>query len=386
MAKKIFVRARVVKGDHWYIDYTIFDREANTETRHRRDFSLNDIANLEVRAEVAQRVADLIEVFAGTSQTKSEKRLEDKPSIKKALDVALAEKMKSPRKNTQRTYSSTYRIFLAYCKQEKIEDMPVSKFTKRYAHEFWDYLTGLSRHRGTTLKNYKLNLTTLWNEMISREMAEINPWKAIKQPIQEEKLRRPFTDEERRIVATEAEKSDYWLFRAILLQFYCYIRPVEITRLKFKDFDIERGVVVVQAGNAKKWKKRTATIPESVMHYFRDARFDKYPPHFYMLGKFDQGKQNYTLEPCTVPIDDDRMYRRHKKLLSRLQAAGKLGDITGLCWYSWKDTGISKHSRSTSPVATKDQAGHKSLNITSLYYHAEELNIEYQNLENDLMK
>jgi len=386
MAKKIFVRARVVKGSSWYIDYTVWDRKNDTETRHRRDFALNEISNLEIRAEVAQRLADYIEVFAGNSHEKHPGKKEDIVTVRKALDAALAEKLKSPRKNTHRTYSSTYRMFLTYCKQSQMDETPIKDFTKRHALEYWDYLTGLDKYKSRTLKNYRINLNSLWNEMIGRELTEMNPWKSIKNPISEEKTRRPFTDEERKIVAIEAEKTDYWLFRAIILQFYCYIRPVEITRLKFKDFDLVIGTVTVQAGNAKKWKKRTATIPASVMHYFIDGRFDQYPVNYYMLGKFDQGKQNYMLEPCLVPIDDDRMYRRHKKLLTRLLENGKLRDTTGLSWYSWKDTGISKHARNTSPVATKDQAGHKNLAMTSLYYHAEEINMEYQNLGNDLLE
>ena len=40
----------------------------------------------------------------------------------------------------------------------------------------------------------------------------------------------------------------------------------------------------------------------------------------------------------------------------------------------------------TSPVATKDQAGHTNLSVTSLYYHPEEINQEYQNLSHDLVE
>jgi len=68
----------------------------------------------------------------------------------------------------------------------------------------------------------------------------------------------------------------------------------------------------------------------------------------------------------------------------RLKKRGQLKDITGLHWYSWKDTGISLHTRNTSPVATKDQAGHTDLSTTSLYYTPAEVNAEYRDLKNDL--
>lgn len=64
---------------------------------------------------------------------------------------------------------------------------------------------------------------------------------------------------------------------------------------------------------------------------------------------------------------------------------GKLVSLEGLTWYSWKDTGISAHARITSPLATRDQAGHDDFQMTLTYYQAEKVNQEYANLDNDLI-
>lgn len=385
MAKKIFVRARVVKSKRWSLDYSVFVPETGETKRFRREFNLNSIENLVVRAHVAEILCDFLEDFFAVQPIAKPASVE-RPllSVDDGVAKALEEKMKLPRKNSHRSYKSVSNTFLKWCRAEKLDKLPAEQFTRRHARDFWDYLTSRRKYRGVTLGNYKTHLSGLWAEMESREMVKENPWRAIKVRVLEEKIRRPFTDAEKHIVAMEAEKTDYWLFRAILLQYYCFIRPVEITRLKFKDFDLARGVVVISSGNAKKWKRRTATIPASVLHYFRDGRFDRYPANHYVLGKFDLGRENFTLEPCTTPIGDDRMYKRHQKLLANLKAAGKLTNIEGLSYYSWKDTGISRHVRATSPAATKDQAGHTSFAVTSRYYHAEEFNAEYAGILNDL--
>lgn len=78
------------------------------------------------------------------------------------------------------------------------------------------------------------------------------------------------------------------------------------------------------------------------------------------------------------------MYRRHRNILERLRDDGNLGALDGLSWYSWKDTGISLHSRRTSLLATKDQAGHSSTDMTLIYYQSEQVNAEYAELKNDL--
>lgn len=186
-------------------------------------------------------------------------------------------------------------------------------------------------------------------------------------------------------MASEIEHTDYWLFRGLLLQFFCYVRPVELTRLRFRDFDLGRGLVTVQEGDAKSWKRVVKTIPKSILPYFLDGRFDKYPANYFILGRVEDRRGMARVEPCTTQVDDDRMYRRHLKVLLRLKKQGKIGDFEGLTWYSWKDTGISLHTRRTSPVATKDQAGHTDLSTTSLYYHAPDVNAEYRDLPNDLL-
>lgn len=384
MVKKIFVRARCVKGSRWFIEYWIFNPTTGAETRHRKEFNLNAIEKIEVREEVAKILCDHLQEFAGPVLQ------EDVPSerpatLHQAITAALDEKLKLPRKNSHRTYKTVVRSLLEWAKRQKLLEQPATDFTRKHARAYWDYLTGRKKYRAATQANYKIHLSGLWTEAEAREMVKENPWTCIRLRNKENKLRRPFTSSERRVVAAAAQETDYWLFRAILLQYYCFIRPVEITRLKFSDFDLKRGTVTVSQGNAKKWKRRVATIPASVMPFFIDGRFDLYPANYYMLGKFDLGAKNYRLEPCTTPIGDNRMYQRHQKLLKKLKESGALHSIEGLTYYSWKDAGISTHTRSTSPTATKDQAGHTSLATTSIYYHADGTNPEYRGLPFDLL-
>lgn len=384
MAKKIFVRARVVKGRRWTIEYFVFNPSTGEQTRHRKEFNLNSIEKIEVREEVAKILCDHLEEFCGP--VIQEDAPKTKPiSVQNAVLAALEEKLKLPRKNSHRTYKTVVRSFLQWATDQQLLNLPAVEFTRKHARLYWDFLTSRKKYRAATQANYKVHLCGLWSEAESRETVKENPWKGIKLRNLEEKLRRPFTEAEMRTVATVAMQTDYWLFRAILLQYFCFIRPVEIARLKFCDFDLARGVVVISAANAKKWRRRVATIPKSVLPFFVDGRFDKYPGNYYVLGKFDQGRQNYTLEPCTVPIGDDRMYKRHKKLLERLNEDGHLGDITGLTYYSWKDTGITRHAKKTAVTATKEQAGHTNLAVTSRYYHGEVINYDYQGLPLDLI-
>lgn len=387
MAKKTFVsRARLVKGARWHIDFQRFDPATGEETRHRQDFDLNEIEDLEVRERVGERLVQNIEVFAQAPVPRNRHIPEkaESQTVKEAVEFALTLKRRLPRQNSIRKYETVAKAFLAWCQKMHYAALPVGEFGRKQARAYWDNLTTRRDYRGRTLNNYLATLRALWSEMMERDMVGENPWAKIKPVRNEEKLRRPFTEEERRVVAAHIEATDYWLFRGVLLQFFCYIRPVELIRLKFRDFDLGKGLVTVLEGNAKSWRKQVKTIPASVMHYFRDGIFDKQPGNYHLFGRVGEGARA-KMQPAAKPIDAGRPYKRHARALARLKADGRLtGDISGLTWYSWKDTGISMHTRRTSPVATKDQAGHATLAVTSLYYHAPDENPEYRALENDL--
>jgi integrase len=382
MAQKIFVsKARVVKGAKWYLDYTRLDVSTGKETRHRRDFDLNDIENEEVRAQVAQILCRYLDSFiAMTPAVSPHPAIPAGDTVQQAVTAMLQVKMTSPRKNTHRGYKSISKTFLEWARAKHLATSPVSEFSKKNARAFFDWLNENRTFRAATTNNYLIHLRALWFEMLSREMVEKNPWSGIKPARKEEKLRRIFTDVERRVVATEVERTDYWMFRALLLQYYCYIRPAEMIRLRFKNFDLGRGVVCIEEAQAKKWKKRYATLPASVLHYFRDGRFEQYPANYFVFGLEDGvGRPS-----PTTPVGDNRLYKRHKAVLHRLKESGALGDITGLTWYSWKDTGISRHTAQTSAIGTRDQAGHDDVATTMIYYHTNEVNEEYRALPNDL--
>lgn len=133
-----------------------------------------------------------------------------------------------------------------------------------------------------------------------------------------------------------------------------------------------------------KWKTRWATIPRSVLKYFVDGTFETYPANYFVFGVAGNRVDGYRLQPGTVAASKSVAYRRHKKILQKLKAAGRLQYLEGLTCYSWKDTGISAHAGRTSPLATRDQAGHQDFDMTLTYYRQEAINAEYRGLENDL--
>lgn len=388
MAKKIFVaKARIVRGDRWYIDYTRFDPESQKETRHRQDFDLNDIPDIQIREAVAERLINSLQIFIKYDVRNTAPALisADAPalSIREAVEFALQIKTAAPRPNTHKNYNSIAGLLCTWLECRAYTRMPVREFGRRHARAFFDYYIGLKKYRSATINNRIVHLRSMWAELIDREIVTENPWLGIRPVKEQEKLRRIFEADERRLVAQEIHDCDYWLFRALLLQFFCYIRPVELSRMRFKAFDFSKGIVKVEVWKGAKPHTRHATIPRSILPYFLDGRFEVQPANYYVFGRVGEGGWQ-DLGPSARAAHPDRLYKRHRKILERMKADGRLKDIENLTWYSWKDTGISLHAHQTTPLATKDQAGHTDFDVTLVYYHAAQVNKEYQALENDL--
>lgn len=389
MAKKTFVsKPRLVKGERWRIDYYTFDTETGRERRCRREFDLNDIQDLQVREAVADRLIHYLDVFIRYEVPAAPPPEVPVMTVSEAATFALDLKTASPRKNTHKAYITLVMWLQKWLQAKGYAVLPVPEFSRRHARAFFDwYMTGngqRKKYRGVTINNRLRHARALWAELIDREICVENPWKAIKPVREEEKLRRVFTLEERRIVAQEIHNTDYWLFRGLLLQYYCYIRPVELGRLKFGAFDLKNGIVQVQVMKGKKPRQRWATIPKSVLHYFTEPAFTKWPTNYYVFGLPPAENGLQAIGPSPTRSHPNRMYKRHRKILERLKQEKRLANINGLTWYSWKDAGITAHAGQTSPLSTKDQAGHQDFDITMVYYHQQQINPEYQGLKDDL--
>ena len=297
-----------------------------------------------------------------------------------ALPKALAEKIEDSRSISPSNSKTALKYFLIWAGERGISDKPVRDVGRPEARLFRKYLMDRGI-KGRTLNNYMDALRALWNYLIAEEIEDVakNPWSKLKKDRVAPKKRRPYEPHERALVAEEIERTHYWLFRAVLMCYFCYIRPKEACRLQRKDFDLKTGVVNIPAEKAKMGKGRVATIPKSILHYFADDRFGRIPPSYFVLGRDWEPNPEKSLNVLTL-------FKAHRKVVDRLVAEGKIRFGDGLTLYSWKDTGISRHARKTSPLSTRDQAGHADFSQTLQYYHTEQVNPEYSEIQNDLQQ
>lgn len=269
---------------------------------------------------------------------------------------------------------------MKWAKDEGFALQPVEEFKTAHAKRFKKYLIGLGLSNRTT-NNYIGCLVTLWNSLPQsvHEIQVPNPFAGTKKERVTKKRRRTYTKAEKLAVVKYIQENHYWLYRALLLLYYCGIRRNEMCRLKFSDFDLKTGVILISEENAKTYRERTPTIPANILPAFQDGVFDKYPKKCYVFGR------NWEPNP-TEPLNPNRISKAHRRMLegAATQNLIPLEDLEGLDFYAWKDTAISAHIRITTPIATRDQFGHQNLQQTMVYYHAPIINQEYRDLPDTL--
>lgn len=384
MTKKNFLPARLVKGKYWYIVYYQTNPATGTMERFRETRQINRVKNLRERSKLARHHIKEINNLLPEGWP----FIIDQPeeikivSLEIAVEKARNAKFNLTEENTHRSYRSICNVFLKYCKKEKLLKLPSTKFSKRMAYSFLDNLLEERKVKGKTYNNYIIHLRSIWYEMINREIipkSTPNPWVGMKQANEEvDKVRRSFSIEERSIIADYIYKNDLYLFWAILLQYYCFLRPVELRRLRFSDFDLEKGTIFISASvNRKSKRSRTVTIPAFPLEIFRQEAFTKHPTNYLIFGEKFRPHRN-------IPCSPNAMNKKHKRILRKLVKAEKLSDIEGLVFYSWKYTGITDMSKNVSLINLQRQTGHSKPETTLIYYKPDEINHEVKKVDRDI--
>ena len=236
-----YTPARLVEGnDRWYIVYYQTDPRTMKMERFRDTHNLNRVKSLRERRKLAAEIITRINAQLPNGYPfQNSVRV----NLNKAVELAADIKCTTDRRNTHKSYRSVSAIFCRWAIVHNLQDTFTINFSEVDAHRFMDHLLIERKIGNTAYNNYITHLRAMWNELITRNMAEDNPWTSIIRRKESAKKRRAFSDAEKAVVFDYVFKQDRWLALGIMLQYYCAIRPAEILRLKFHNFVLAEGLI-----------------------------------------------------------------------------------------------------------------------------------------------
>lgn len=161
---------------------------------------------------------------------------------------------------------------------------------------------------------------------------------------------------------------------------FCFIRPIELRRLRFYMISLREGVIRLSPAETKNREADNVTIPNVLIPFLRAFRLEQWNSRWLIFGERVQPHPSHCCGHNTMNL-------RHSNILKALHKKGALADITGLSFYSWKDTGaMDLFRKKVNPLEIMRQLRHKDLATTQLYCQSlYMINEEIKALDNTLL-
>lgn len=343
----------------WYVEFYAFDPEQGRLRRKR--IKTNRIKGIGKRRQyvrdVLKRISDQLKrgwnpwiaKDVGDLYTLEEAVSRYETHIEKMLANGYF------RKETYSGYKSNIKIMREYIAKHR----PIYyayQFDRQFCVDFLDYIF-IDRANGAQTRNNYLNfLRVLSGFFVEKGYLKSKPTEGIA-PISKRLYHKERTCIPLDVIgkiAEYCEKNDPHFLFACYLLYYCFIRPVEMTRLKVEHFNIKAGTVTIPGSLSKNKMTQTVTIPKKVILYAIS------------LGVFSAPKQDFIfsdkLKPGKTEIDT-KIFRDHWEKVRKALKLKKEWKF-----YSLKDTGITEMcDNNMATIAIRDQARHSSLAITDIY-------------------
>ena len=346
------------EGTEWYIEFYCFD-PAQGKLR-RKKIKINRIKSIGKRRAYAREVMGRI-----TTQLQRGWNpwiAQDIGDLHLFSDVCdsyerYIDKMYSSgnyRKETYVGYKSYLRNLLGYIDEHPIYYM--YQLDRAYIVEFLDYIFIDRDNGGQTRNNYLSWLSNFCGWAVDKCYLTTRPTDGIPY-IDKKHLRK-----KRQVIPTNIVKqislylkqNDPYFLLACQLLYNCFIRPVEMTRLRVGWINIKAGTITIPADAAKNRETQVVTVPKKVL------------AHAIELGTFHAASQDFLFSIDLRPGDhqvDPVIFRHHWGVVRKA-----LNLRPEWQFYSLKDTGITEMlDRNIASIAVRDQARHSSLAITEVY-------------------
>lgn len=201
-----------------------------------------------------------------------------------AMDRILEIKKSSIRPRSYFTLKNIVKSFNEYLKAHKLERISINDFSSRHAIEFLDWSKIHYKLSNRTVNYRRMNMKTLFNDLIYREYIEINPFDRTKKLPVEETSIIAYSKNDLKKISEKLPEYNFNLYVISLMIFYCYIRPQEICRLRISDIDLASQIIHLPGRTSKNKKSEVVVIPDQLFKEMDKLNL-KFPGDYYFCGK-----------------------------------------------------------------------------------------------------
>lgn len=257
--------------------------------------------------------------------------------------------------STSRDYSKRLDVLVSWCSMQGITRVEGINFPQFLDYVFLD--RGVSPR---TRNNYRTWLRSFcsWLRIDMCDVPTMREPGKIRQPLPASLLRR---------IREYQVLHDKHFLLAVMLEYYTFIRPGELSELKVGDIDVKRHAAHVRASISKNGKDEMVGLNRSIVALMRELGTLRAPKDWYLFSQ--------RLRPGRTKLDS-RMFRdRWARLRKRLNIPREYQ------FYSLKDSGIRDLANSAGIVIARDQARHSSIAVTNKYLQGRDRPIHHETIK-----
>ncbi len=258
---------------------------------------------------------------------------QSKVLLKDAVRRALREKALTIKQTTFEAYRDAVTQFIKFVDSEGLSDLKITNFAKLHAQAYQRYL--MERKLSNTTRNsYIKQIGNVFTILVDEETLNRNPFRNLKILREEIRKHAAFSQAHLNLIMAHIKEKAPEMELFCKLQYYCFIRPIEITRLRFKNLHLDRGLIYLDSSITKNGKEAWVLIPEQFLLELRET---------YSSGLLDENlylfsvDENMRIKPGPKQMDRRVFSKKFARILKTLKLQGREYTL-----YSFKHTGVSR--------------------------------------------
>lgn len=249
-------------------------------------------------------------------------------------------------------YHSQLSIFQKWLKH----DYYLHNITATVIQDFLDYIYIVLKRTSTTRNNYFCTLRTFFNWCKEVGLIATPPTSGMHAIKRNPKTRCVIPSDVMAKIAKYLEEPGNEGYKlAVNLCYSCFIRPIEISKLRVRDINFKNATIVVRSDISKNKKTQSVTMPENVQEIIHQLKIWKWPQNDFLVSA-----ENFM--PGPLQLDPKRFRDKWARMRKELKIDAKYQ------FYSLKDSGITTLlNKGFTTIEVRDQARHSSIAITDQY-------------------
>ena len=230
--------------------------------------------------------------------------------------------------------------------------------------DFLDYVLIDRESSPRTRNNYLIWLSTFCAWMVEKGYLKENPSSKIKKIKEDVKKRSDLSTTELVTLQTHLNKTNKHFLLACLMEYYTFIRPIELAQIKLEHISIKDQKVFIPSSISKNRRDGMVGLNDEIIRLMIDLKiFDK-PSHCFLFGKDFKPSEKQA---------DSRIFREY---FMKVREELKWDDSKQ--FYSLKDSGIRDLANAEGIVVARDQARHTDISTTNKYLKGDGLTVHEQ--------